>query len=102
MDFNALGCRAWLSKTESLAAYASFRDEASPSGVGSAHQVIKNVVQYCTFVALAIRLPLPLMGSARIGRPHIKRSHYYKRIHVGTAGAALNLAAKNLWQTLGS
>ena len=91
MDFNALGCRAWLSKTEFLAAYASFGDEASPSGIGSAHQVIENVLQYCPFVALTIRLPLPLMGSARIGRPHIKRSQYYPHIHVETAEAALNL-----------
>lgn len=73
MDVNAFGSRAearlawqfskyyarrlltiivdkWLSMTESLAAHLSFRDEAFPSGIGSAHQDIENVLLYSAII----------------------------------------------------
>ena len=73
MDVNAFRCRAkarlawqfskyyprqlliiivdkWLSMTESLAAHLSFRDEAFPRGIGSAHQDIENLLLHSAII----------------------------------------------------
>lgn len=52
----------WLSKTESLAAYASIRDEASPSGIGSVHQDIDIVLQYCAIVGPCTQITVTTHG----------------------------------------